>query len=219
MRYLAVATDYDGTLANAGRANPKALAMLQRPAALGCKLILVTGRELPDLRRVFPEIGLFDRVVAENGALLFDPDSEEEAVLCEPVSTQFIAELRQRGVPFSTGRAIVATEHLHEDEVRAVIQQLGLKLQVILNKGSVMVLPTGVDKASGLKRALEEWSISPQSVVAVGDAENDEALLAACGLGVAVANAVPALKTRADLVTQGENGAGVAEAIARIFDK
>jgi hydroxymethylpyrimidine pyrophosphatase-like HAD family hydrolase len=66
-------TDYNGTLAHDGvvdDATADALVAFRRSAR---KLLLVTGRELPDLVRVFPRIDLFDRVVAENGALLFEP--------------------------------------------------------------------------------------------------------------------------------------------------
>ena len=47
----------------------------------------------------------------------------------------------------------------------------------------------------------------------VGDAENDDAFLARTGFAVAVANAVPALAARADLVTTVPDGAGVRELI------
>jgi hydroxymethylpyrimidine pyrophosphatase-like HAD family hydrolase len=88
---------------------------------------------------------------------------------------------------------------------------------VILNKDAVMVLPTGVDKASGLRLALAELDISPEQVVGIGDAENDQAFLRLCGCAVAVANALPAVKAEADLVTAGARGAGVAELIDRLI--
>jgi hypothetical protein len=88
---------------------------------------------------------------------------------------------------------------------------------VVFNKGSVMVLPSGVNKATGLAVALEQLGISPQQVVGVGDAENDHPLLRYCGCGVAVANAVPALKERADIVTRGRHADGVIELIEGIL--
>jgi hydroxymethylpyrimidine pyrophosphatase-like HAD family hydrolase len=94
-----------------------------------------------------------------------------------------------------------------------VIRELGLDLQVILNKGSVMILPASVDKASGLRAALDALALSPQDVVAIGDAENDQAFLAICGCGVAVANALDTLKAGSKHVTRGEAGAGVREII------
>jgi hydroxymethylpyrimidine pyrophosphatase-like HAD family hydrolase len=120
--------------------------------------------------------------------------------------------LRVRGVtPLSCGRVIVATWQPHEQTVLKVIREQGLELEVIFNKGAVMVLPSGINKATGLMAALDELGIDRARVVAAGDAENDHSLLGACGLGVAVANAVPALKRRADLVTVGARGEGVVE--------
>ena len=71
------------------------------------------------------------------------------------------------------------------------IRELGLELQVIFNKGAVMVLPAGVNKATGLAAALESLGLSPHNAVGVGDAENDHAFLALCECAVAVANALP----------------------------
>jgi energy-coupling factor transporter ATP-binding protein EcfA2 len=88
---------------------------------------------------------------------------------------------------------------------------------VIFNKGAVMVLPTGVNKATGLDEALHDLGLSRHNVVAVGDAENDHALLVRAELGVAVANALPALKRHADLVVTADHGAGVSQIIDRML--
>jgi HAD superfamily hydrolase (TIGR01484 family) len=220
MRYLALAADYDGTLASHGTVAPETVEALRRLAASGRKLILVTGRRVDDLIRVFPEVAIFDRVVAENGPLVYRPQSRETRVLSKPPPAAFIEELQRRGVqPLTAGQVFVATEQPNERVVQDVIDELGLDLQVILNKGSVMVLPTSVDKATGLSAALEELAISPKDVVGIGDAENDEAFLAMCGLGVAVANALDSLKARADQVTRAENGEGVREVIQSLLSK
>jgi len=97
------------------------------------------------------------------------------------------------------------------------IRELGLEWHVIFNKGSVMALPSGVTKATGLYPALEELGISPLQTVGVGDAENDHAFLRLCGVSVAVANALPAVKAAADIVTEGARGAGVTELIERML--
>jgi hydroxymethylpyrimidine pyrophosphatase-like HAD family hydrolase len=214
----ALATDYDGTLAADGVVSDRAIAALERLRASGRKLLLVTGREIEDLRSVFARIDLFDLVVAENGALLYRPQSGAAKPLAALPSPLFIARLRDLGVtPLSVGHVIVATRVPHDQDVLAVIRELGLELQIIFNKGAVMVLPPGVNKATGLAAALKELSLSADSVVAVGDAENDHAFLAACGYGVAVANALPMLKAEADWVTQGARGDGVAELVDRLL--
>ncbi len=73
MTYLALATDYDGTLAHHGLVDRPTVDALDRFRAAGRRLVLVTGRDLDELLAVFPAIDRFDRVVAENGALLYDP--------------------------------------------------------------------------------------------------------------------------------------------------
>lgn len=218
MRYHAFASDYDGTLASDGAVTSETFAALDRLRASGRKLILVTGRDLEDLRRVCPHLGAFDLVVAENGALLYRPSSGEETLLAAPPPRMLVECLAARGVePLTHGRVIVATREPQRQTAEEVVKQLGLDLHVILNAGAVMLLPRGIDKRSGLAKALGELGLSLRNAVAVGDAENDQAMLAASECAVAVANAVPALKDRADLVTRAAAGRGVEELIDRLL--
>ena len=218
MRYLALATDYDGTLAFQGTVRPETIAALERLRASGRKVILVTGRDLDDLQRVCPRLELFDRIVAENGALLYRPQSREEILLAEPPPPELAAMLREMHVAhLSEGRVIVATREPHQVQALEVVRRLCLEMQVIFNKGAVMLLPSGVNKHTGLLAALDELGLSLRNTVAVGDAENDHAMLAASECGVAVSNSLPALKDRADLVTRAARGEGVEELIDRLL--
>lgn len=218
MKCLALACDYDGTLAHDGILDDPTAAALDRLRDSGRKLLMVTGRELPDLQSVCHVLDKFDWVVAENGALLYRPSDHFSELLCAPASAALAQKLGEaRAQPLSVGRAIIATREPHEMLVFGLIKQLGLELQVIFNKGAVMVLPSGVNKATGLTYALKEMKMDAQNVVAVGDAENDHAFLAMCGIGVAVGNALPMLKEHADLIVDGKRGFGVTELIDRIL--
>lgn len=218
MRYLALASDYDGTLAKDGQVNEATLAALKRLRESGRKLLLVTGRHLDDLCHVFPQVDWFDGIVAENGALLYYPATREEQLLGDRPPKAFIQALQARNVdPLEVGRVIVSTWEPHETTVLETIREQGLELQVILNKGAVMVLPSGVNKATGLEAALNRMGLSPHNVVAVGDAENDYHFLNLCEFSVAVANALPMLKEQADWVTQGSRGDGVIELIDKLI--
>jgi hydroxymethylpyrimidine pyrophosphatase-like HAD family hydrolase len=158
-----------------------------------------------------------DLVVAENGALLYWPDSGREEVLGRPPTDAFLTEVRHRGVgAFSVGRVIFAAWRPQETAILQAIQELGLDYQIIFNKDSVMVLPSGVNKATGLKLALRELNLPAERVVGVGDAENDLAFLEICGCSVAVDNALPSVKQRCDWVTAGHHGWGVSELIDRL---
>ena len=215
MRYRALATDYDGTIAHDGRIDEATLAALRRVTAAGQRLILVTGRELNDLFNTFAYVDVFDRVVAENGAVLYDPASKAIEVLAPSPPVPLVERLTLEGVPLSIGHSVVATVEPHEHAVLTAIRDLGLEWHVIFNKGSVMALPADVTKAKGLGPALEALGVSPEETIGVGDAENDQAFLRCCGLSVAVDNALPMVKEMADVVTAGARGAGVTELIDR----
>jgi HAD superfamily hydrolase (TIGR01484 family) len=215
MLYCALASDYDGTLAQDGKVDAATLSALERFKATGKRLILITGRELKDLLEVFEAAHLFDVVVAENGAVLYLPAAQEERALAAAPPHDFVSVLRAKGVqPLSIGRSIVATWTPNERVVLDVIRELGLDWQLTFNKGAVMCLPPGVNKGSGLSAALEELKLSPHNVAGIGDAENDQAFLSMCGCSVAVANAIPTVKECADIKTAAARGAGVAEFIS-----
>ena len=218
MRYHVLATDYDGTLAHDGVVDAATVESLRKLLATGRRLVMVTGRELPDLLAIFPEIDLFEWVVAENGGLLYRPSTKEETPLADPPTEGFLQALHDRDVgPISVGRVIVATWEPHQTAVLDAIRELGLELQVIFNKGAVMILPAGVNKASGLLAALKLMHISPHNVVGVGDAENDHAFLRLSEMSVAVANALPAVKETADFVTTGDHRRGVCQLIDELI--
>ena len=217
LNFRALATDYDGTLASQGRVLPGTLTALVRARLAERKLILVTGRELPNLLATMPQFGMFSCVVAENGALLYWPSTRAEARLTEPPSAEFLERLRTEQVPLSVGRSVIATLKIHQKTVVRVIREMGLDLQLSMNRESMMILPAGINKATGLEMALQDLALDFSEVVGIGDAENDLPFLSRCGFSVAVANALPMVKSIADMVTRAEEGAGVSECIDRLL--
>ncbi len=217
MRYLALASDYDGTLARFGSVDGATIDALEWLNHSGRKLILVTGRALDDLKSVFTRMDLCALAVVDNGAVLYDPFTDQKRILAHRPPERFADSLRKKGAPVSVGDAIVATPRSYEREAAEAIRESGLDLHIIFNKDAIMILPSGVDKLTGLNWALQELGIPLDNVVGIGDGENDRAFMTACGLSVAVANAVPELIEIADLVTEGERGAGVVEAIERVM--
>lgn len=214
MRFAAVAIDYDGTLAREGLVDAATVAALEQVVASGRKFILVTGRMLRELLPLFSQITLCARIVAENGAVLYRPATRDQRLLADPASAVLIDTLKRKGVtPLDVGDSIIATVRPHEVPIMEAIRDLGLEHHVIFNRESVMVLPPGINKATGLAAALDELQLSPHEVVGIGDSENDHALFQASELAVAVASAVPTLRDAADWVTTQSNGAGTSEAL------
>lgn len=219
MRYLALACDFDGTLARRGVVAADTFDALERLRDTGRRVVLVTGRLLRDLLPLLPRTDVFDRIVAENGAVLYRPTGREERVLAEAPPPWFVDRLREAGVaPLSVGRAILATSAAHDHAVLDAIRRSGLELRLVYNEGALMVVPAEIGKGSGLRSALRELGMSPHEVVGIGNAENDHAFLSVCECCATVADAAPSLRERADLVTKGENGEGVVELVNELIE-
>jgi hydroxymethylpyrimidine pyrophosphatase-like HAD family hydrolase len=209
--------DYDETLASEGIVDPRSITALKNLKSTGRKLVLVMGRQTSDLLQIFPDISLCDLVVAENGGALYDPATQQEKLLTSAPPPAFVLTLQKENVPISVGRTIVASHLPFEKTILRVIQELGIEYQIIFNKGSVMMLPSGVNKATGLAAALVQLQVPTRLVIGMGDGENDQAFLELCGMSAAVSGAVESLKAKVDWVASQSNGAGVRELIDRLL--
>jgi Cof subfamily protein (haloacid dehalogenase superfamily) len=75
------------------------------------------------------------------------------------------------------------------------------------------IAPAGVDKSSGVSRALATVGVAPADAVAVGDMPNDLPMFALCGLAVAIAGAHPEVLAAATIVTSCIHNDGFARAL------
>ena len=216
-RWSVLASDFDGTLATGGWVPVETLAAVARFRAEGGQFVLVTGRRLPELFEVFPETDqVADRVVAENGGVLYDPSHPPAVLLTVSPPDELKRVLVESGVvDVEIGDVLVSASRDDEIAVRRAAHRIAhlWPCQVVPNRDRIMLMPAGVDKGTGLAAAVSTLGRSLKDVLAIGDGENDVALLRAAGLGVAVADAVPALQAHADLLTRAEASAGVVEAI------
>jgi HAD superfamily hydrolase (TIGR01484 family) len=218
MRYLGLVTDYDDTIAAGGAVSDVTAAAIERLRISGRHAILATGRRLKDLLAICPFVELFSYVVAENGAVLYQPKQGDTTLLTAPLPDRFINAVHEANItPLEIGSVIVATRVPHQDRMLQIIQELGLELKITFNRSAVMVLPTGINKASGTKHALRKLGLSPHEIVAVGDSENDHSLLQIAECPVAVANALDSIKEFAAFVTRSPAGAGVVELIDELI--
>lgn len=204
----AIAVDYDGTIAEQGRVSAVTEATLRALRDAGFRLILVSGRRLENIRRVCNVLDLFEAVILENGAVSFCPRTGTEEMLAPAVDERFLADLKRElpEEPLFIGRSMVAAETGHTGRIEAVIARGGYDLHITACGERVLVLPVGIDKGSGLSHAIARLSLRRDEVVAVGDEDNDIALLEGCGLKAAVGNAAPELKAAADIVLSGRSG-------------
>jgi hydroxymethylpyrimidine pyrophosphatase-like HAD family hydrolase len=141
MKLAALALDYDGTIAIDGVFDPLVREAIGAVRQHGIAVILVTSRQLADLRRVAGDLTCFDAVVAENGGVLEFPASGRHVVLSHAPNAAFIAELRRRGVQVSVGETVVETDAASACSALEVLRQLEQPLILAFNRSRLMVLP------------------------------------------------------------------------------
>ena len=185
----------------------------------GIVTLLVTGRILEDVQRACEETSPFDVVVAENGAVIHLCGIGRTIRLGDPPPDRVLGELRAQGVPFHTGAVIVGTWEQHANKLLDLVRRFGLDGQLIFNRGALMLLPGGINKAVGVRRALEELGRSERNMIAFGDAENDIPMLLNAEIGVAARGAIPAVLALADDVVSQPGGAGVALYIRKVLEQ
>jgi hydroxymethylpyrimidine pyrophosphatase-like HAD family hydrolase len=215
VKLAAIAVDYDGTLTLDGRLSPTMLDAIGRVRCRGIRMVLVTGRRLAHLS-ADTEIGMFDAVVAENGAVVQFPATGRHVLLAAPMSDPFVTELARSGVAVTRGECLIETEAVAAPRVLEVVRALEQPYILAFNRQRLMVLPQGIAKSTGLRRAIFELGVSMHNTVGIGNAENDHDLLGACEIGVAVGWGSPALRAVADDVIAGDGPDAVAAFIDRV---
>jgi hypothetical protein len=215
MHISAIATDFDGTVSQEDRLHPEMSRVLRRWRGAGHLAILVSGRPFDFLHQLQDREQLFDLIVAENGAVLYNPRTDEMRLPFGQVPYDLLDTLARSGVPLWRGVAIAGTRLPYDDAVWVASRELGLAVHVETNRNEVMILPPGASKGAGLLSLLKNEGLSPRNLLAFGDAENDQSFLQVAEVKVAVANAVEALKAIADYVTPEAGPAGVRDFIER----
>ena len=209
MKFGVLALDYDGTIARDGALDPDVKAAIMEARARGIVVVLVTGRILSDLRQAAGDLEFVDAVVAENGAVLAFPNGQTRLIGHLPPQV-FLDELRRRGIEFKTGQCIVEADAASAPQILAVIRELELPLVLLFNRSRLMILPQAISKGTGLREALNALRLSVHNAIAIGDAENDHDLLAACEIAVAVSWGSAALQKEADEILHGDGPRAVA---------
>jgi hypothetical protein len=218
MKFSVLALDYDGTIAWEGVLDPEVRAAIADVRAQGITVVIVSGRVLAGLKHAVGDLGFVDAVVAENGAVLCFSNGRSRLLASPPPAT-FLAELKRRGIAFSTGQCIVETDASFAQSILTIIRELELPLVLLFNRSRLMILPQSISKATGLRAALTALRLSAHNAIGIGDAENDHDLLMACELGVAVSWGSRALQTVAEEVLQGDGPSAVAAYIRQAARK
>jgi len=214
VKFGVLALDYDGTIARDGVLDPEVKAAIVEARARGIVVVIVTGRILSDLKQSAGDLGFVDAVVAENGAVLAFPNGQTSLNGHLPPQI-FLDELRRRGIEYKTGQCVVEAPAASAPQILEVIRDLELPLVLLFNRSRLMILPQAISKGTGLREALNALRLSVHNAIAIGDAENDHDLLAACEVAVAASWGSAALQKEADEILHGDGPSAVAAYIQR----
>jgi sucrose-phosphate phosphatase subfamily len=210
----AIITDFDRTITEKpGIVDEKILKELD---SLNKPLILVTGRTITYVKRLYRKFPVWDCIIAENGSYVYFPSSELIWSFTSDKFEEAKRILKKSKFPANFGKAIISVSKVLETKVREVLEGIVNYIGFRTNVNDVMVLPRGIDKGVSLKLAMEYLGIEPKKTIIIGDGENDIDLFTNPGFKVAVANADERLKLFADEVTEKPSTQGILEVIEKL---
>jgi HAD superfamily hydrolase (TIGR01484 family) len=239
-KYKLLALDMDGTLLN----EEKLISIPNRNAILdaleaGVTVIFSTGRGIQSATPYAEELGLRTPMVTVNGGEVWKAPGE--LLKRHFLSAELIRSLHELAVKYDTwwwGYAVEGmfnTEKWAEDldslqwlkfgyytedlavlsEIRGIVEAWDLLEITNSHPSNIELNPKGVNKASGIEEVCKYLGISMSEVIAMGDSENDIAMIREAGLGVAMGNAQESVKLIADITTVTNEE----HAIARIINE
>jgi len=216
----AISIDIDGTITDEERRiDCRAIDAIRR---LKIPVILATGNTVCFALTTAKLIGTSGIVIAENGGVAKIGYDGEEHVLCDATECERAFELLSKHFDLEKLDAeyrktdVAVRRNFDLPRAREILSKSDLDVDLVDSGFAIHIKSTHINKGVGLKKVSELLGWSTQNLVVIGDSENDMEMFNVVGFGVAVANADPKLKRMATLVTKGEYGAGVAEAIETI---
>ena len=216
MVFKAVVVDIDGTITYSDRSiDCRAVAALR---TLNIPVIIATGNVLCVARAVAKLLGTGGILIAENGGIVecgrveSDTSHMKECMdALEILEKHFSLE---RLDPEARITEIGLRRNFNVEEARKLLGDAAVD---IVDTGfAIHIKSKKINKGTGLKRIAQMMGLDARDFVAIGDSPNDVEMIKAAGLGVAVGNAHPELKKGAGMVTKGEHGAGVEEALGEL---
>jgi hydroxymethylpyrimidine pyrophosphatase-like HAD family hydrolase len=213
--------DYDGTLTYQTAEIPEVtqVALKKMKKSKLATLGIISGRDLSFLMKVDDSLShVFSFLIAENGAVSFFSDSSKKTLLGKDWGEKARKLFGKSGIPMHYAEVMVATAIENADRVSDFLNKNAFDVKLVPNRDSLMILPPDVDKGTGVAATIEHFGTTRKLfLTCFGDGENDLALFAPADLGIAVANAIDALKKIADVVTEEPGGYGVAEYLYDTF--
>ncbi len=217
MEYKAVVVDVDGTITYSDRSlDFRAVEALR---SLKVPVVIATGNVLCFARAASKLVGTGGIVIAENGGIVECGSVESDTSHMKECEEAFKFLERhftlERIDPEYRITEIGLRRDFDVESARELLKEFP-GVEIVDTGFAVHIKSKRINKGIGLKRVAEMMGLDVRELVAIGDSPNDIEMLKASGFGVAVGNAHPEVKRVARMVTKGEYGAGVAEAVGEL---
>lgn len=221
-RYAALITDVDGTLTDdERRLHVEPIELLARLVRREIPVILATGNVLPIALGLHRSLALEGPIVAENGGVIWWRDGTTDRVerlADRAVAVRAYRSLRRAGLPVRR----LFTDRWRESEVALEAGPSLSRIQRILRGGpayaessgfAIHLMERGQGKLPGVRRALERLNVPLEDCVAIGDGDNDAALLRSVGFGISFPDASARARRAARYLTRRTGADGFVEGI------
>jgi HAD superfamily hydrolase (TIGR01484 family) len=244
MRYKAIILDLDDTTVAHGRGNLPSTRVTAAIAKAKEKIhvCVATSRTLADSHDVLDHLSLSGPCVVTGGAQVYDPVAKRilhEVILPSDLVRQFFEIAQRHGLesmyydgvrdaiyaPGMTPAKVLSIymPKVDPQQVDAMVQEFSIDPRAHVQKlsawdknfMSIDITGSEASKLHGIVEVARILDIQTQDIIGVGDGYNDFPLLMACGLKIAMGNAVPELKAIADFVAPTVDEDGVATIIEK----
>lgn len=248
MNYQALICDVDGTLIENKRDGRPSVLVKQAISQIRNKVYfgVATGRPFLFASHIIEELDCTGPCILGNGVQIYDPVAKEvvvEHLLPEDNLTQIYQAVkdldvvctvqeRENRVPFTKDYnpnkpLYIFVPIFPEEKTEVFLSAMDTNPNIVVHKmvawepGKTEYLITNpaATKQHGILEVARLLGISTKEIIGVGDGPNDFPLLMACGLKVAMGNAVDDLKAIADYVAPTVEEDGVAEVIEKFILK
>lgn len=216
----AFAVDIDGTLTENGNGiiYLPAVSKMRFLEKIGYRVFFVTGRSSVEAYVLSVFLGITRVAVGENGGVVSKGPSEHTILGNKDLCLKGYEILKQSlsvdiKPVFPRLSEVVLQRTFDIEEGKNILKEKGMKLDIVDSKYAFHINELGVNKARGLKLALEFLNIEPKEVVAIGDSETDIPVFTNCGLSIALGHSDDEVKVHANHVVAGKEGVGLCDAI------
>ena len=229
MRKKVLAVDIDGTITlnGFGKIHLEALQKLRKLKNDGHDVIFVTGRSSIEayLLSIFGGLTLLG--VGENGGCITHGEIMKHEMIGNKaeclealafLKEQLDEEIEEKPV-FPRLTEVVLDRTFDINNAQKLLEENKFNVGLFDSGFAYHINSNGIDKGSGLIKALEMLNVDLEDTIAFGDSETDVPLFRTVKNNIAVNNSIPELKQIAKIVTTKKSGEGVLEGLSMISDQ